>query len=409
MTLHELWTILSIRAWSIVAFIFGLLWGSFLNVVIYRIPRDMGLSFPASHCPQCSAPVKPYDNIPVLSYLILRGRTRCCKKPLKARYPTVEVLGGVISLMCFVVMVAELDPRTQVLRAFASYIAYFFVCLGLLAAIYIDLDHMYIPDKITYAAIIVGLLTATLRGLTFADAALGGAAGVACLWLPTNALYRALRGRTGLGWGDGKLLVAFGVFATWQAVVMTLFGGAVLSLIFAFALKLQGKELELPEAVRQELEELEKAAKEGDAEAQKLLEEDPLAGDQGLGGFVEPAIFAAVFGAIALYAKGLSSPAVMFVGGGLLLSLAGLAIARLRFGPMYSAPLEDEGSSTSEEANKSEAQDANGDGKAADTSMMQRPMPFGPALILAFYIYIFWAKDRFNLDLGTLLLPPGQT
>src|SRR6476620_7370125 len=81
----------------VLAVLFGLIWGSFLNVVIYRVPREMSVVRPGSHCPGCGKPIHGYDNIPVLSYLILRGRARCCKAPMSARYPLVELVGGALA------------------------------------------------------------------------------------------------------------------------------------------------------------------------------------------------------------------------------------------------------------------------------------------------------------------------
>jgi leader peptidase (prepilin peptidase) / N-methyltransferase len=416
MTFREVLFFLPQTGWSITVFVFGLLWGSFLNVVIYRLPKDMGLSFPASHCPQCGAPVKAYDNVPVLSYLILRGKTRCCKKTLKARYPTVEVLGGALSLLVWVALVLTLDTNVSAARAFANYFAYFFVSLALLAAIYIDHDHMFIPDRITYAGSVVGILTCTLRGYSLAEGILGGAVAVLICWLPLNCLYRGIRGRTGLGWGDGKLLVCFGVFATWQSVVFSLFGAAVLSLIFAFALKLIGKDLELPPAVQEELAALKEAAEQGDKEAQSILDEDPLAGDSGLGGLKEPLIFGAVFLAASAYFVGIREPAFVLLLGFSGLSLLGLAIARLRFGPTYTPQGEAEEESAEPEDSAKPEDSAAQAAKVrhpersegppqGGPSMLQRPIPFGPFLILAFFMHIFWAKERFAISLSQLLVP----
>ena len=97
----EGWGLVPIGLARFFVFAFGCLWGSFLNVVIYRVPLEMSVVRPASHCPGCSKPIAPYDNIPVLSYLILRGRTRCCNTKISPRYPLVELIGGALSLADF--------------------------------------------------------------------------------------------------------------------------------------------------------------------------------------------------------------------------------------------------------------------------------------------------------------------
>src|SRR3954469_18365396 len=122
----------------IVALVHGLLWGSFLNVVIYRVPREMSVVSPPSHCPGCGAAVQPWDNVPVLAYLVLRGRARCCGVRMSPRYPLVELIGGLLSLAVFEVIVRGLPGSVSVGRAAAIYGADFTLCLGLVAAAFID-------------------------------------------------------------------------------------------------------------------------------------------------------------------------------------------------------------------------------------------------------------------------------
>src|SRR3954464_12334210 len=98
MRLEELTGFIPLWLLRSTVFAFGLIWGSFLNVVIYRVPREMSVVRPGSHCPACGVPIRPWDNVPVLGYLLLGGKARCCKAKLSARYPLVEAMGGVLSL-----------------------------------------------------------------------------------------------------------------------------------------------------------------------------------------------------------------------------------------------------------------------------------------------------------------------
>src|SRR5579871_5674931 len=116
----------------------GLLWGSFLNVVIYRVPRGMSVVRPPSHCPGCGKPIAPYDNIPIVSYLLLRGRARCCGARMSPRYPLVEAIGGALAWAIVERCVLVLPPGTSFARAAAVFAADFAVSLGLVAAAFID-------------------------------------------------------------------------------------------------------------------------------------------------------------------------------------------------------------------------------------------------------------------------------
>lgn len=262
------------------AFVFGLLWGSFLNVVIYRVPREMSVVRPPSHCPGCGKPIAPYDNVPVVSYVLLRGRARCCKARMSPRYPLVELIGGLLSLAVFQVVVLGLPGSTSVLHAAAVYTAAFSLCMGLVAAAFIDAEHMYLPDAITIGGAVVGVATATLRGLTLTESLVGAVVGFVGIWLPFIFLYKGLLGRTGMGLGDAKLLALAGAWFGWPGAVFTLLAGSVQGSIYALGAKILGIEPTLPSAVLEDLAELKKAAAEGDEEARKALEEDPLTEDE---------------------------------------------------------------------------------------------------------------------------------
>ena len=256
---------------------FGLIWGSFLNVVIYRLPREMSVVRPASHCPGCGKPIAGYDNVPVFSYLLLRGRARCCGAKMSPRYPLVELLGGLLSVAIFEAIILKMPDSTPAVRALAVYGADFLLCMGLLAAAFIDAEHMFLPDSITIGGTIIGIATATLRGLPFVHSLIGTAAGFIGVWLPFNYLYKRVLGRTGMGLCHAKLLALAGAWFGWQGAVFVLFAGAIQGSIYALVTRVLGIESELPASVKEDHAELEKAAAEGDEEAKQALLDDPLA------------------------------------------------------------------------------------------------------------------------------------
>lgn len=257
-------------------FAFGLLWGSFLNVVIYRVPREMSVVRPGSHCPGCGKPIAGYDNIPVVTYVILRGKTRCCGTRISPRYPLVELIGGVLSLAVFEVAILALPGSTPAHRALAIYGADFSLCLGLVAAAFIDAEHMYLPDTITLGGAVLGVATSSLRDRSFKEAIFGAVVGFVGLWFPFTFLYKGFLGRTGMGIGDAKLVGLAGAWFGWPGAVITLFAGAIQGTIATGVAHLFGWEAKLPEAVQKDIAELEEDAAAGDEEAKKALAEDPL-------------------------------------------------------------------------------------------------------------------------------------
>ncbi len=268
--------------WRAFATCLGLVWGSFLNVVIHRVPRGMSVVRPPSHC-VCGNPIAPYDNIPVLSWLILRGRARCCGAKISARYPFVELIGGGLALAIVERVVFAMDGSTSLARGAAVFGADFALSMGLVAAAFIDAEHMYLPDSITLGGAALGLATAPLRGVRWVDAIVGAAIGFVVVWLPFGVIYKKLRGRTGMGMGDAKLLMLAGAWFGWPGAAFALLAGAVQGTLGALVILLFRGRIDEPEAVRRDREELEKAAAEGDDEAKRALAEDPLAQPQGEG------------------------------------------------------------------------------------------------------------------------------
>jgi leader peptidase (prepilin peptidase)/N-methyltransferase len=194
------------------------------------------------------------------------------------RYPIVEALGGAASIAVLELVVFPMAGES-VVRASAIYLTDFGTILALIATAFIDFEWMYIPDAITYGGTVVGIATSSFRGYTLLSAAIAAVAGFVITWVPFVFLYRVARGRSGMGLGDAKLLMMAGAYFGIFGVVWALLAGAVQGVVGAFALWLLRGKIGLPEAVKQELEELKKAAAEGDEEAKAILADDPLAQD----------------------------------------------------------------------------------------------------------------------------------
>jgi leader peptidase (prepilin peptidase)/N-methyltransferase len=272
----------------VLAVLMGLLWGSFLNVVIYRVPREMSVVRPASHCPACGQPVRAYDNIPVLSFVLLGGKARCCKARLSVRYPLVEAIGGLLSLAVLEAVVFRLGPTTPMVRALAVYVADFALVLGLVAAAFIDLEHMYLPDPVTLGGAALGLATASFREMSYVDSLIGAAVGFGVVWLPFMVIYPRLRGgKVGMGLGDAKLMMLAGAWFGWGGALFVMGAGALQGTVAALAMLLFRGKIDEPEAVTREREEARKEIEalppEERAAAEKELAEDPLAEEAGEG------------------------------------------------------------------------------------------------------------------------------
>lgn len=263
------------------AVLFGLAWGSFLNVVIYRVPRGMSVVRPASACPTCGTAIPGYRNIPVLSYLLLLGRTACCKTKLSPRYPLVEAIGGLIAWAIVEQLVLTLPGDTSMLTATGVFLASFALALGLVAAAFIDLEHMYIPDWVSIGGTVLGIATYSLRGsTTLTESLVGAAVGFLIVWLPFTFGYKLLRGQTGMGMGDAKLVMLAGAWFGWKGAVFSLLAGSVQGTVAAIVLFLTKGKIEEPEAIREEKEammrELEAMSPEERAKAEAELANDPI-------------------------------------------------------------------------------------------------------------------------------------
>ena len=263
--------------------VWGSIWGSFVNVVIHRVPQGASIVRPGSRCPACGAPVRAVDNVPILSWLLLRGRARCCGAAISPRYVVVEALAALLALAVFEAVIRGLPGDTQVVRAVSLFVSDFALAIALLAAAFIDLEHMYLPDAITLGGTVFGLATPGLRGLGWGDVFLGAGAGFLGVWLPFVVGYKVIRGRAGMGLGDAKLVMLAGAWFGWMGAVFAVFAGALQASVAALAVLLVRGKLEEPESVRKDREELQRAAEAGDEEAKRALIEDPLATPPGEG------------------------------------------------------------------------------------------------------------------------------
>jgi leader peptidase (prepilin peptidase)/N-methyltransferase len=220
----------------VAAALYGACIGSFLNVCIYRIPKGESIVTPGSHC-GCGQPIAWHDNIPVLSWLILRGRARCCGRPFSFRYPAIEFLTAALFLACWL----QFSPG----KAVAGMV----LCSIVICALFIDLDHLIIPDVFTVGGAAAGLFLSlalpSLHGQShdlFAiasmragrEALLGLFVGSALvLWIALFA--EAILKKEAMGFGDVKYLGALGAFVGWKGAVFAMFGGALLGCVWFLA------------------------------------------------------------------------------------------------------------------------------------------------------------------------------
>jgi leader peptidase (prepilin peptidase)/N-methyltransferase len=217
----------------VTAAILGALLGSFANVCILRIPAGKSIAYPGSHCFACGAPVRWYDNLPILSFLILGGRCRACRAKFSPRYLFVEAATAMIVLAVYHLCVSGAGPHAgdDVARRLARFGVYTLFVLALVVIAFIDLDHKKIPDKITYPAIPLFLLLGVLlHDRPWWELLVGAAGGYLLVRLISDGYYH-LTGREGLGYGDGKLLAMVGALLGWRAVLFALFGGSLLGTV----------------------------------------------------------------------------------------------------------------------------------------------------------------------------------
>ena len=221
-------------------FVLGAAVGSFLNVVIYRVPNEQSIVFPNSACPNCKTPIQAYDNIPILSWLVLRGKCRSCAGPIAARYPAVELLTALLFVLVY--WQTGVSPVLPV---------YFVFVAAVVALIFIDAEHMILPNVITYPLLIGALAIRLIFPIVFTEtyfsdtlywpatyligkpawlvslfsAVVGALVGGGSLWLVGEA-WKRLRGVDAMGLGDVKMMLAVGALIGWRLAALAIFLGA---------------------------------------------------------------------------------------------------------------------------------------------------------------------------------------
>jgi len=230
----------------VVAAVFGLLIGSFLNVCIYRIPRNLSIVFPSSRCTSCNNAIRAWDNIPVISYLLLGGRCRNCKAKISIKYPLVETLNAF--LYAAVVWRYGIGWDSAVYAVF---------CSSLVVITFIDLEFQIIPDRITLAGIPIGLVAGSLilpdpflraENLGYIASLVGALSGFLFFFLIAELSYRLLR-QEGMGGGDIKMMAMVGALMGWKSVLLTTFLGSLSGSLIGIVLILfkgRGRKTKIP-------------------------------------------------------------------------------------------------------------------------------------------------------------------
>lgn len=240
-------------------FALGAIVGSFLNVVIHRVPNEQSIVFPNSACPNCKTPIKPYDNIPILSWLILGGKCRRCKEKISPRYPAVELLTALVYVLVFSQI--GFTPFLPVALIFVS---------TMIALIFIDAGHMILPNVITYPLLIFALIVRVAFPIllsasyfselsswplsmlalypvwlvSLAGAVLGAAAGGGSLWL-VGEIWKRFRGVEAMGLGDVKMMLGVGALLGWRLAILSIFIGAFTGAVAGIAVMLGQKEKDM--------------------------------------------------------------------------------------------------------------------------------------------------------------------
>ncbi len=215
----------------IFAFILGAVVGSFLNVCIYRMPKDESIVFPPSRCPQCGFRIPFYDNVPILSYLILGGKCRSCKTRISLQYPLVELINALLTLFLFM----KFGPTFPFLILFVF-------CSAMVVVTFIDLEHQIIPDVITLPGIVIGFAVSFfIPRFGWQNSLIGIAVGGGSLLLVAYG-YQLITKKEGMGGGDIKLLAMMGAFFGWKAVLFIVFASSLIGSVIGITVMLIRKE-----------------------------------------------------------------------------------------------------------------------------------------------------------------------
>jgi len=223
---------------NILIFILGLIAGSFNNVCIYRIPRDESIIYPASHCPKCRTTILPKDNIPLLSYILLKGRCRNCKSKISIQYPVVEFLTGSIYLIIYLIYGLSIQS-----------LIYIILLPALIIIAFIDLNEQIVPDVISLPGIVIGfIISFFVPYILFINSALGIVVGggiILVIGLAGSVIFK----KEAMGGGDVKLAAMIGAFLGWRYIIISLFFGfflGALAGIFLILSKIKSKEDTVP-------------------------------------------------------------------------------------------------------------------------------------------------------------------
>ncbi len=226
-------------------FVFGATVGSFLNVVILRLPQGLSIVTPRSRCPLCLKQIRWYDNVPIVSFFVLRGRCRDCGATISWRYPLIEALTGLMALLLWLRFGLSLELAVHVVFTAA-----------LIAITFIDLDHRIIPNEISLPGILLGFACSFLFPGHWIDSLIGLLVGGGML-LGVSLLYSAIRGKEGMGMGDVKLLAMLGAWLGWKALLFITLFASLQGIAVAVGLWVFGVELKPP--VPEEMEDDEEA------------------------------------------------------------------------------------------------------------------------------------------------------
>ena len=240
---------------KIIVFIFGSIVGSFLNVCIHSMPQGESVVWPRSHCPKCKKRIPGYDNIPFLSFILLKGRCRFCKEKISLRYPLVELITAILLVLLYS-------------RWGLTYNFFFYMVLvwGLIIATFVDIKHRIIPDEVSIGGLIIGFILSTVRGISLTplhfsfkplvDSLLGILIGGGIIYLSGflfDLVYFKLlkkppiQGETeSMGWGDIKLLAMIGAFLGWERAVLTFFIAPFLGVVAGIFILVTKKDHTIP-------------------------------------------------------------------------------------------------------------------------------------------------------------------
>jgi leader peptidase (prepilin peptidase)/N-methyltransferase len=253
---------------GVLVFMFGATVGSFLNVVIHRLPQDQSIISPRSRCPDCGNPIRWYDNIPILSFFILKMRCRGCGQMISFRYPLVEFITAALAM--------GLWWKFGLSKGLA---VHFVFSAALIAVTFIDIDHRIIPNEISLPGILIAFGCSFMWEGHWKDSLIGLLAGGGGLLL-LSLLYSLIRGREGMGMGDVKLLAMLGAWLGWRCLLFVLLFASVQGVVVSVALWLSGVKLKppLPEEWEEEEQKEKSAAEEAPQEPQESEEPEEATG-----------------------------------------------------------------------------------------------------------------------------------